>query len=679
VKSGLLVVIVAAYGAGAVAALLGGGGRLGRGLSTAGAVVGAVASLLLGLHALVTRTTWTLEAPSILEVGGGLLLRLDALGAFFLILIGMVAAPAALYGAGYSAAYAGRYSLRWFGAMLNLFLLTMSFVPLADNVVTFLLMWEGMSLTSYFLVLTERDEAETVRAGVWYLGMTQVGLAFLLAAFLLLGAQAPSLQFATLRDAAFSLSLGSRGVVFALALVGFGSKAGLIPLHVWLPRAHPAAPSHVSALMSGAMIKLGIYGLLRVGLDLLGGGPVWWGVALIGLGAASAVLGVLYALMEDDVKRLLAYSSVENVGIITLGVGAGFLFQALTMPRAAAVAIAAALYHALNHGAFKGLLFLAAGSVLHATGTRNINRHGGLVRRLRWTGPCFLVGALAISGLPPLNGFFSEWLLFQSLLPGIGYPLPLVAVLVVAALGILALTAGLAAAAFVKAFGIIFLALPRSPEAADAHEAAVSMRVGMVALAAACGALALAALPVLAGAGAVAAGLVGLAAEPLTFRLWLSVQTPAGLARMSPPVVVAGLLGLVAAVWLAVRVLASRPPVRLVDTWGCGRVGQTARMEYTSTAFAEPLRRIFSAIYRPTEDVTVDYHPGSRYFVQSIVYQASILPWFERYLYEPLVVRVRRWGMRALMLQSGSVHAYLAYAMAALVILLGVLLATGSP
>jgi hydrogenase-4 component B len=676
---GLLAVMVAAYSAGAAAALLGGSGRIGRGLSTAGAVVGAGASLLLGLDALVTRETWTFEAPSLLAVGGGLLLRLDALGAFFLILIGMVAAPAALYGAGYSAAYAGRYSLRWLGAMLNLFLLTMSLVPLADNVVTFLLMWEGMSLTSYFLVLTERDEAATVRAGVWYLGMTQVGLAFLLAAFLQLGAQAPSLQFAMLRDAASALPLGSRGVVFALSLVGFSAKAGLIPLHVWLPSAHPAAPSHVSALMSGVMIKLGIYGLLRVGLDLLGGGPVWWGVALIGLGAASAVLGVLYALMEDDVKRLLAYSSVENVGIITLGVGAGFLFQALTMPRASAVAITAALYHALNHGAFKGLLFLAAGSVVHATGTRDMNRHGGLVRRLRWTAPCFLIGALAISGLPPLNGFFSEWLLFQSLLPGIGYPLPLVAVLVVVALGILALTAGLAAAAFVKAFGIIFLALPRSSEAADAHEVAVSMRAGTVALAAACGGLALAALPVLAGAGTVASGLVGLAAEPLTFRLWLSVQTPAGLARMSPPAVIAGLLGLVAAIWLAVRVLGSPRPARLTDTWGCGRVGQTARMEYTSTAFAEPLRRVFSAIYRPTEDVTVDYHPESRYFVQSIVYRASILPWFERCLYEPLVGRVRRWGLRALTLQSGSLHAYLAYSMAALVILLGVLLAIGSP
>jgi len=528
-------------------------------------------------------------------------------------------------------------------------------------------------------VLTDRDEPETVGAANWYLGMTQVGLAFLLGSLLLLGAGAPTLDFVDLRGAAASLPEAARGIVFALALVGFGSKAGLIPLHVWLPRAHPAAPSHVSALLSGVMIKLGIYGLLRVGLDLLGGGPAWWGVALIVLGAGSAVLGVLYALMEDDIKRLLAYSSVENMGIITLGVGAAFLFQSLAMERAAMLALAAALYHALNHAAFKGLLFLGAGSVLHATGTRNMNRHGGLIHRMPWTGPCFLLGAVAIAGLPPLNGFFSEWLLFQALLPGMGVASPLVAVLMVLALGMLALTAGLAAAAFVKCFGITFLAIPRSDAAAAAHESPVSMRAGMVALAAACAGLAAGALPVLATTGAVAAGLFGLATEPPAFRLWLTFETPAGLARMSPPAIVAGLLGGLAVVWLVVRVLASRRPLRYAPTWGCGRVGQTPRMEYTATAFAEPLRRIFSAIYRPSEDVTMDHHPESRYFVQAIAYRASIVPWFERYLYEPGLAWVRRWGWRARSVQSGSVHAYLAYVVGALVLLLGVLLVTGAP
>jgi hydrogenase-4 component B len=257
VATALFVMMACVYGAGALVALIG----RGRILSAAAAVVGGGAALLLGLHALTTGAVWALEVPDIIAVAGGLRFRLDGLGAFFLILVGMVAAPAALYGVGYSDDYEGRSSLRWLGAMLNLFLLATSLVPLADNVGTFLFAWEGMSLASYFLVLTDRDEAETVKAANWYLGMTQVGLAFLLASFLWLGATTPSLDFADLRAAAGAMPAAARGLIFALAVAGFGSKAGLIPLHVWLPRAHPAAPSHVSALMSGVMIKLGIYGL----------------------------------------------------------------------------------------------------------------------------------------------------------------------------------------------------------------------------------------------------------------------------------------------------------------------------------------------------------------------------------------------------------------------------------
>ena len=674
----LLAAMVGAYGVGAAAALLGGARRVGRAASAAAAMVGALAGLGLGLVRSPGDTAWVWAAPYVVGVGGGLLLRLDALGAFFLLLISMVAAPAAVYGLGYAAGHAARYSLRGLGAGLNLFLLATSLVPLAGNVVTFLLAWEGMSLASYFLVLTDHEDPETVNAGTWYLGMTQIGLAFLFAAFLVLGAAAPSLQFSDLRAAAADLGPAARGLVFALALLGFGSKAGLVPLHVWLPRAHPAAPSHVSALMSGVMITLGVYGLLRVGLDLLGGGPPWWGALLIGLGAASALLGVLYALMEDDIKRLLAYSTVENAGLITLGVGAGFLFHALGLPGAAGLAVAAALYHALNHAAFKGLLFLGAGAVLHATGTRNMNQQGGLIRRLPWTTPCMLLGTVAIAGLPPLNGFMSEWLIFQALLSGVAVASPTVAVLMVLALGVLALTAGLAAVAFVKAFGITFLALPRSDAAAAAHEVPVTMRVGMVALAVACVALAAGALPALATAGAVAAGLVGLAPSPPPFALGLAVRTPAGVARMSPLWVMAGLTLGLGIVWLLVRALASRRPPRMVDTGGCGRVGQSPRMEYTATAFAEPLRRVFSAIYRPTEDVTVDHHPESRYFVQAIAYRARLLPWFELYLYEPALSWVRRWSRGVLALQSGSIHAYLAYVVGALVLLLGVLLASGA-
>jgi hydrogenase-4 component B len=668
--------MVSGYAAGAAAALVFGTGALARWASALGAIVGAAAGVALAAGAWVWGAAFVLEAPGLLGPAGGMAFSLDGLGAVFLGLTSLIAAPSALYGAGYSRTWDGRPALRQVGFMLNVFLLTMSLVPLADGALTFLLFWEGMSLSSYFLVLTEADGPDVVEAGQWYLAMTQIGLACLLGAFLLIQSGGPG-SFASLRAAAAELPAGTRDAVFALALVGFGGKAGLIPLHVWLPRAHPAAPSHVSALMSGAMIKMGVYGLLRVGLDVLGGGPAWWGALVIGLGALSAVLGILYALTEDDIKRLLAYSSVENIGVIMLGVGAAFLFKSLGMPQAAALALAAALFHAVNHAAFKGLLFLGAGAVLHATGTRDMNHLGGLIRGMPWTAALFLVGSVAIAGLPPLNGFVSEWLLFQSLLPGIGVPSPLVAVLMVLALGMLALTAGLAAACFVKAFGITFLAIPRSPEALAAHEAAWSMRVGMVALAGACLALSVGASVILPLLSAVAVPLVGPAAPAPVFNVGVTLRTPEGFARMSPLLVAAGLGLVVLATWLAVRLFGSRRPLRVGETWGCGRVVQTPRMEYTSTAFAEPLRRIFAAFYRPSEDVSIDFHPESRYFVQSISYRSAIEPWFERYLYAPVIARVRLWSERVLALQSGSVHAYLTYLVAVLVLLLGWLAVTG--
>ena len=662
-----------AYLGGATVALLPLRPGLTRALTATFAMAGAAAGIVLGAGVLVAGEPFAVAVPALLSLGGGLALRLDALGAFFLILVGVVAVPAALYGVGYSEAYTGRYSLRGLGAALNLFLLTMSVVTLADNVLTFVLAWEATSLASYFLVMTEHERADTVPAGGWYLGMTHVGLALILGAFMLLVPASGGTGFADLRAMAATLSPALRGLVFALTVVGFGSKAGLVPLHVWLPRAHPAAPSHVSALMSGVMVKLGVYGVLRFSLDLLGGGPAWWGALLIGLGAASALVGVLYALMEDDLKRLLAYSTVENVGLVFIGMGAGLLFISLGEPAVAALALAAALYHALNHAAFKGLLFLGAGAVAHATGTRNMNRLGGLVRRMPWTAACFLVGALAIGGLPPLNGFVSEWLLFQSLLPAVGSAAPLVAPVMVLAVGALALTAGLAAAAFVKAFGITFLALPRSAEAHHAHEATATMRVAMVTLAVLCALLGLGATFVLPALGGLLGGYAGLPAVVPPLTVGSLLLPPGGGASMSPALLALGLLLTMLASWAAVRV--SAHGLRVGDTWGCGRIGQTARMEYTSTAYAEPLRRVFAELYRPTEDLTIDVHPESRYFIQSIAYRSEIVPWFERYLYAPLVRRVVAWAGRTRAIQSGSAHAYLGYLVVALLTLLAISLA----
>ncbi len=670
----LFLLMLGGYAFGAGAALVCPEGAATRRWTATGAVAGGGAGLALALGVLVTGTPFALGAPGLLSIADGLVFRLDALGAFFLALVGLVAVPCAIYGAGYSGAYQGRYSLRWLGVMLNGFLLAMSLVPCAGNVLTFLVVWEGMSLTSYFLVMTETDEPDTVLAGGWYLAMTHAGLALVLAAFLLLAAGARTTAFADLRAAAAALSPGMRSTVFVLALLGFGSKAGLIPLHVWLPRAHPAAPSHVSALMSGVMIKLGVYGVLRVGLDLLGGGPTWWGALLIGLGALSALLGVLYALMENDLKRLLAYSSVENIGLVFIGIGAGFVFLRLGAAGAAALALGAALYHGLNHAAFKGLLFLGAGSVLHATHTRDMNRLGGLIRGLPWTALCFLAGALAIAGMPPLNGFVSEWLLFQSLLPGIGSSAPLVAPLMTLAVGVLALTGGLAAAGFVKAFGITFLAIPRSPAAERAREAPPSMRVGMGLLAVACAALGLLAVPVLALVAGALTGHAGLPSTAPAFGAGVSLTTPGGFGQMAPALVALGVAVVAAGVWLGVRLLRPGRRLRRGETWGCGRVAQTPRMEYTSTAFAEPLRRVFAELYRPTQDLSIDFHPESKYFVQSIEYRSEIVPWFERYLYAPLLAQVARWAAAARGVQSGSAHAYLTYLVIALLGLLAMLL-----
>ena len=667
----LFLLMALAYGCGAIAALVSPRGGVGRALVASAAILGAGAGLVLGVTVIVTGTPFELATPTLFSFAGGLMLRLDALGAFFLILIGVGAIPAALYGASYSALYEdGRASLRQLGAMLNLFLLSMSLVVLADNVFTFLFVWEAMSLTSYFLVITERDEPETLRAGLWYLAMAHIGFVGLALMFLLTAGGDWSASFAAIRASAGALPATLRDLVFVLALIGFGSKAGIVPLHVWLPMAHPVAPSHVSALMSGVLIKMGIYGLLRVALDLLGGGPAWWGGVILVIGAISAVLGVLYALMEHDLKRLLAYHSVENIGIILIGIGAGLVFRSYGLLTLAALGLVGGLYHTLNHAAFKGLLFLGAGSVLHATHTCNMEALGGLIKRMPWTALFFLIGAAAISALPPLNGFVSEWLVFQALLGGFQIPNPEMALVMPLAVGMLALTSGLAAACFVKAFGITFLAIPRSSAAEQAHEAAWPMRAGMALLAGLCVVLGVAPFAVMPYLSRIVAGLDGLSTVPVTFTFNLSLQSPAAIGQMSPTLIAVGLLVILGLIPLVMRLCRVNRALRISATWGCGRIGQTPRMEYTATAFAEPLRRVFAQLYRPTKELAIDFHPESKYFVQSIEYRSEITPWFEKVLYDPLVAGVRGVARQVRRLQSGSLHLYLLYISLVLVLLL---------
>ena len=665
----LFLLMLSGYTFGAFSALIFRRGPSARGLPALGAVIGSAAGLTLGVTHLFDLQLLTFNLPSLLPLTG-FALRLDGLSAFFLIVIGLVGVSTSIYGFGYSEAYEGRYSLRMMGAMLNMLLLSLSLQVMANNALTFLIMWEAMSLSAYWLVLTENDQPGTVRAANWYIAMTHAGFAALVAMFFLLSGGELTASFAEMRSTSALLSPLTRDAIFLLALFGFGAKAGIVPLHIWLPMAHPVAPSHVSAVMSGVVIKMGIYGIVRVALDLLGGGPVWWGGVVLGVGAVSALLGVLYALMEHDLKRLLAYHSVENIGIILIGIGAGLIFHSYGLMTLAALGFIGGLYHTINHASFKGLLFLGAGSVLHATGTRNMEEMGGLIKKMPWTALFFLIGSAAISALPPLNGFASEWLVFQALLGGFNIPTPEVALLMPVAVGMLALTSGLAAACFVKAFGITFLALPRSHAAEHAHESPLSMRIGMGILALACVGLGIAPFVVVPVIGGILNGLGGLPDTRAAFTSNLSLQTPLAFGQMSSTLVMLGLLILLALIPLVMWVLRVNHRLRISDTWGCGRVGQTPRMEYTATSFAEPLRRVFAELYRPTKEVTIDFHPNSKYFVQSIEYKSEIMPLFERLLYDPFLRLIQFAAHQVRKLQAGSLHLYLVYVMVILILLL---------
>ncbi|MEO8327806.1 MAG: proton-conducting transporter membrane subunit, partial [Nitrospirota bacterium] len=404
-------------------------------------------------------------------------LRLDSLSGFFVLTISLVGLAVSVFASGYVREFYGRIPVSLLGFLYNGFLLSMLLVVTADNAFFFLIVWELMSLFSYFLVVSEHEKPDVRFAGLFYLIMTHVGTAFILVTFLMFYQETGSFAFEAFRSADQSLPEGLRTLVFWTALIGFGTKAGIVPLHVWLPYAHPAAPSHVSALMSGVMIKTAIYGLLRVYFDFLGGPfPWWWGFVVLLVGTVSALLGVMYALMEHDLKSLLAFHSVENIGIILMGIGTGMVFYAYDMPHLAALGIIAGLYHTINHAVFKALLFMGAGSLLYATHTRDMEEYGGLLRRMPWTGLFFLIGAVSISALPPTNGFVSEWLVFQGLFLSLELPSLFLKLMLPIAAALLALTGALALACFVKAFGISFLALPRSSHARKAQEVPVPMR-----------------------------------------------------------------------------------------------------------------------------------------------------------------------------------------------------------
>ncbi|MGV9386909.1 proton-conducting transporter transmembrane domain-containing protein [Nonomuraea sp. NPDC003707] len=631
------------------------------GWCTAGAgAVGAaagVAAVMAGGSAGGTGPSWSAWLPELLPLAG-VRLAVDPLGGVFIAVTGAVAVCAAIYGIGYC-----DHGLdgRGFQSVLPLFVAAMLLVPAAASVSTFLLAWELMAISSLLLVLAEhRRRAAVGRAGLWYAVMTHLGLVTILAGLVAFAAGAGGESFEQLRAAA--LPPAAKTVVFLATLAGFASKAGIVPLHVWLPRAHPEAPSHVSALMSTAMVNMGAYGVVRVGLDLLGGGPAWWWLLVLAAGAASALFGILQAVVASDLKRLLGYSTTENLGLVLVGVGAAGFFAASKLPVLAALALAAALLHVVNHAAFKTVLFLSAGSVLHATGSRDLDVLGGLRTRMPYTTAVFAVGALCASALPPGNAFVSEWLLLQSLihaLPGSGVA---GAVTMPLAVGVIALSAGLAVATFVKAFGVGFLARPRSAAAERASESPPSMLGAMALAAAGCAGLALAPTLVVPALGRAVGvvfpardGMSDVVSGELTLRL-------AGVAGMISPLLIAvALVTAVVAVLGLVRVTATRRVRRAARLWDCGAGPMSARMEYTATSFAEPLQRVFDDVLAPESDVDVTPMKESAYLVERVRFHARVPDRIEHRLYDPLIAAVAAVGKGARALATGSVHRYLGY------------------
>lgn len=619
------------------------------------AVLGAI-GLTLGLSVIFgeprhLRVDWLLPLV-------GVRFDLDPLGGVFMAATGAVSVAVGIYAISYARrAHWARFAM----VTLPLFVIAMLLVPAAGSTTTFLAAWELMAATSLVLVLTEHRRDAVRSAGSFYAIMTQLGFVAILIALVVL-ASASGDTFESIAAHTGDLTSGTRTTVFLLTLMGFGSKAGLLPLHAWLPRAHPEAPSPVSALMSAAMVNMGIYGIIRIDLQLLGPGPHWWGLTLMIFGAVSAVFGVLQASVATDLKRLLAYSTTENMGLVTLALGTAALLSSSGAPNVAVIAMTAALLHVLSHAAFKTLAFLAAGSVLSATGLRDLDKLGGLARRMPATTVLFGIGALGASGLPLGAGFASEWLLFQSLIHSPHGGNTVLALAMPLSVGAVALTSGLGILAMVKAFGVGFLARPRSAAAEAAREAPAGMLAGMTLAAAACTVFAVAPAllgPTLQQVLAILPTLGGSTDGP---RLGTILRLPGFAGSISPgalatALVITVLIALGVARWGARH----RPPAIKTPLWACGADALSQRMQYTATSFAEPLQRVFDDILRPDTDVEVTHFAESQYLVEKVTYRTRLEDPVEQRFYVPVVRAVAAWAQWVRRAHNGSIHLYLSY------------------
>lgn len=596
--------------------------------------------------------------------------RIDPLSGFFLVLLGTLVVAISLYGPSYTREFArgaAAQPLPPLGVFTALFVLGMQMLLLADDALVFMIFWEMMSLCGYFLVVYQHQHAANRHAAFLYLLLAHVGALVILLSFGVLAAFGGGLTFDQMRAAKLTPLWAT--LAFACAFAGFGTKSGMVPLHVWLPDAHPVAPSHISAMMSGAMIKMGIYGIVRVSYDLIGEVRWEWGVVVLIIGTASSLLGVLYALMQHDLKRLLAYHSIENIGIILMGLGMSMIFLGSGHKMLGTLGLVAALYHTLNHALFKGLLFLGAGAVLYRTHTHDLDHMGGLIHRMPITALLFLVGCVAISALPPFNGFVSEWLTFQTALQAPALTNGLLRTMIPIAAALLALTGALAAACFVKAFGIAFLGKPRTRRVGRAREVPAGMLAGMGLLATLCLLLGVFPTTMIEAMAPITQLLVHEALPSAAAQgwLWLTPISPQ-VASYSAPFVLAAIIVVFGLGYLFLK--RGAVPARRVYAWDCGFGQLTHRMQYTSTAFSQPIRRVFGGVWKVEERVDTLASAGPIPRVTSLHYSLHTQDWSWLRCYVPIGRLVLAAANRIGFIQTGNIHTYLKFSFATLLVFL---------
>jgi len=597
-------------------------------------------------------------------------ITMDALSAFFVLILSVLTFSVSIYSVSYAAHYHGTRNVSLLHFLYSTFILSMIFVFTADNAIFFFIAWELMAVLSYFLVVFESDQEENRQAGLLYIVMTHLGTAFLMIALMLMFYYTNHFD---LFGSSEQIPETGRNIMFVLFLIGFGTKAGVIPLHIWLPYAHPAAPGNISALMSGVMIKTAVYGLLRFVFLFLGIETPWWGILILVIGIVSAVFGVLYAYIEQNIKKLLAYSSIENMGVIFIGIGFAFTAFAKELQWVGALALTAALLHCLNHSIFKGGLFLGAGSIHYSTHSKNMEQMGGLIKRMPATAVFFLICALSISGVVPFNGFIGEWLIYQSAFASISPVNAVLNIIYIIAAAALALAGALAAACFIKLFGISFLGLPRSEHASHAREVPLFMNLGTGILASLCLVFGLFPMLPITLLDRVIMDISGNSVfgqlEGGFLMVWYPLKISGDNHLLSLPAVFLTAAMVILLTLLFLRLTGGKDQTRMVGTWDCGFQRLSPRMQYSGTAFSKPVKIVFRLFFKSSRNLKLQgdnpYHP------ESMEYSITTESLFEKYFYVPILIWATDWSRRLkFMIQTGSVHTYLLYIFAVMLILM---------